>query len=109
MTYTTSLGEGPDWCKTTHYYDGKIRAYNDGDPMHCKHEFLNSPGHKGGSTVDVDAFTFDQDDYWVVFDDRTALLQTKGVWTAVNNMEAAYCYHPVKDGKPGCTVVVEIS
>lgn len=102
MTYTSLLDRGPDKCLVANHHDGR--------PVSCKHEHVASHGHAGGKNVDVDAFTFDDDDYYVLFDRGTPVLRTKGVWTRIKDMQAAYCYPPRKDGDhPWCTIVVDIS
>lgn len=99
--YTTMLGEGPDMCR--------VNGYNDEVPVPCRHDYLPSPGHIGGHDVDVDAFTFGDEDYGLLIG-RNMVLQTKGVWTRVRDMEGAYCYAPTKEiNHPWCTVVVDIT
>ncbi|KAI9783028.1 MAG: hypothetical protein M1816_001605 [Peltula sp. TS41687] len=86
LTYTTQLLHGPDLCALT-----ELRFYPNDKPVPCKQEHLLDQGHAGGHDVDVDAFTFDDEDYWVVRHRATYKMQ-KGTWTLVGGTKQARCY-----------------
>lgn len=100
MTYTTSLGKGPDVCNVSSIV-GEASTWN------CKQEPLPSPGHRGGRNVDVDAFTFNDEDYYIM-NGHIPILMTKGVWTKIYNMNAAWCYPSPVGGHPWCTIGLDI-
>ncbi|KAI9789567.1 MAG: hypothetical protein M1816_005974 [Peltula sp. TS41687] len=87
LTYTTQLRKGPDLCDIPDYkYNVEIK------PVPCKHEHLLDQGHIGGQDIDVDAFTFDDDDYWLDSYKTGLVMRRKGVWTLVGDLKQARCF-----------------
>jgi hypothetical protein len=96
MTVTTSLGSGQHYCNVWNW-DGS-------NPARCEHEPPLAPGSSmGGGNVDVDAFTFADDDYTLSFYGGSSSRKTKGVWTKITDIQEATC-NDGSEGIPHCNV-----
>jgi hypothetical protein len=102
MYVTTSLGAGPHYCDVWNSEGGWTWIWK---KMRCVQEPLGAGGHRGGGTVDVDAFTFNDRDYLLYFK-GLRVLRTKGVWTKISNYEGATCKN-YSSSTPVCYVYAE--
>jgi hypothetical protein len=103
MHVTTTLGSGPHYCDVWNWNGGSTWVWKHAQ---CTQEYLAPGSHKGGGSVDVDAFTFNTRDYMLNFHGSWSW-KTKGVWTKIQNVEGAHCYTDWDFYVPKCYVVWE--
>ncbi|MFI0411404.1 hypothetical protein [Actinomadura sp. 3N508] len=100
MHTTVNLGSGTNRCDVWNY-DGGTK--NKWVYAKCTQVKLSAGDWRGGGTVDVDALTFNYDDYMLDFH-GTLLWKTKGVWTKIHNNETASCGTDMGFGVPFCRI-----
>jgi hypothetical protein len=97
------LGEGKESCPVWNRHDVPVESVT---TFTCKQEPLPAGYRKGGNGTgdDVDAFSFNFEDYWVRFTTVGGWIERKkGIWTKIVDGLAAVCGRGAQ-GRIECTV-----
>ncbi|MEV0170374.1 hypothetical protein AB0I00_04475 [Streptomyces sp. NPDC050803] len=100
MHSTINLGRGSDRCDVWNYDGGDKEKWV---YAKCTQKPLASGGRRGGRGVDVDAVTFNSEDYILDFHGDQSW-KTKGVWTKIRDNETATCGTDARFGVPFCRI-----
>lgn len=100
MYVTTNLGSGSGngYCDVWNRNDGPIPSWWHAK---CTQQYLSPGAGKGGGSVDVDAFTYNDRGYWAVMW-GTWTWHNAGVWTKIYDGQRANCAKSWGINSPVC-------